>query len=83
MNKGEGFAIYPSVLGKIKIGYTDKEDYEERIKEQTHVTGLKYKILFSVSAMRSCVKPFAAITSPTVFFKLSLSNATCALTSSL
>lgn len=42
----------PSHNGYIKIGYTDKEDAEERIKQQTHTAGLKPQILFSVSAMR-------------------------------
>ena len=42
----------PSHNGYIKIGYTDKENAEERIKEQLHVAGLKPKILFFVSAMR-------------------------------
>jgi molybdopterin-guanine dinucleotide biosynthesis protein len=47
--------ILPSVpdhSGYIKIGYTDKEDYEARIYEQTHTAGLSHKTLFAVSAMR-------------------------------
>ena len=47
--------ILPSVpdhSGYIKIGYTDKEDVEARIYEQTHTAGLSHKTLFAVSAMR-------------------------------
>lgn len=42
----------PNHNGYIKIGYTDKEDVEQRIKEQIHTAGLKHKTLFTVSAMR-------------------------------
>ena len=42
----------PNHNGYIKIGYTDKEDVEQRIWEQTHVAGLSHKTLFTVSAMR-------------------------------
>lgn len=42
----------PDHNGYIKIGYTDKDDVEARIKEQTHTAGLAHKTLFSVSAMR-------------------------------
>lgn len=42
----------PNHKGYIKIGYTDKEDVEQRIKEQTHTAGLAHKTLFTVSAMR-------------------------------
>ena len=42
----------PNHKGYIKIGYTDKEDVEQRIKEQTHTAGLTHKTLFTVSAMR-------------------------------
>ncbi len=42
----------PDHKGYIKIGYTDKEDVEARIKEQTHTAGLTHKTLFTVSAMR-------------------------------
>lgn len=42
----------PNHNGYIKIGYTDKEDVEQRIKEQTHTAGLSHKTLFAVSAMR-------------------------------
>lgn len=42
----------PNHKGYIKIGYTDKEDVEQRIKEQIHTAGLHHKTLFSVSAMR-------------------------------
>lgn len=47
--------ILPSVpdhSGYIKIGYTDKEDVEARIYEQTHTAGLSHKTLFAESAMR-------------------------------
>ncbi len=42
----------PTHKAYIKIGYTDKEDVEQRIKEQIHTAGLKHKTLFTVSAMR-------------------------------
>lgn len=42
----------PNHNGYIKIGYTDKEDVESRINEQTHTAGLAHKTLFTVSAMR-------------------------------
>lgn len=42
----------PNHNGYIKIGYTDKEDVEQRIKEQIHTAGLAHKTLFTVSAMR-------------------------------
>ncbi|MGN0653578.1 MAG: GIY-YIG nuclease family protein [Oscillospiraceae bacterium] len=42
----------PNHKGYIKIGYTDKEDVEQRIKEQIHTAGLNHKTLFTVSAMR-------------------------------
>lgn len=41
----------PDHDGYIKVGYTDREDYEQRIKEQTHTPGVKYKIVFHESAM--------------------------------
>lgn len=47
--------ILPTVSdhdGYIKIGYTDKADVEERIKEQLHTATIKHKTLFAVSAMR-------------------------------
>lgn len=43
----------PDHDGFIKVGYTDKEDYESRIREQTSVTGVKYRIVYVASAMRS------------------------------
>ena len=43
----------PDHDGFIKIGYTDRVDYEQRIKEQTHTPGVKYKIVFRDSAMRN------------------------------
>ncbi len=39
--------------GYIKIGYTDREDVNDRIKEQLHAAAIKYKLLFTESAMRS------------------------------
>lgn len=42
----------PNHNGYIKIGYTDKEDVEERIREQLHTAGLAHKTVFVVSAMR-------------------------------
>ncbi|MDO4378989.1 MAG: GIY-YIG nuclease family protein [Erysipelotrichia bacterium] len=40
-------------VGYIKIGYTDREDVEIRIKEQLHTAAISYEILFKESAMRS------------------------------
>lgn len=39
--------------GYIKIGYTDRENTENRIKEQLHTAGIPFKVLFKESAMRS------------------------------
>ena len=39
--------------GYLKIGFTDREDYEERIKEQLHTSGVKHKTVFVTSAMRA------------------------------
>lgn len=40
--------------GYIKVGFTDREDTEERIKEQLHTAGIcNFKIVFKCSAMRS------------------------------
>lgn len=39
--------------GYIKIGYTDRENAEDRIKEQLHTAAIPYRILFKESAMRS------------------------------
>lgn len=39
--------------GYIKIGYTDRENTEARIKEQLHTAGIPFKVLFKESAMRS------------------------------
>ena len=38
--------------GYIKIGYTDREDYEQRIREQVHTVGVHQKIVLVESAMR-------------------------------
>ena len=43
----------PDHDGYIKVGYTEKGEYEQRIYDQAHTVGLKYKILFVESAMRS------------------------------
>ena len=50
-----GYAL-PTVAdhsGYIKIGYTDREDTEARIKEQLHTAAIEFKVLFKESAMRS------------------------------
>lgn len=39
--------------GYIKIGYTDREDTEARIKEQLHTAAISFKVLFKETAMRS------------------------------
>ena len=39
--------------GYLKVGYTDREDYEERINEQLHTSGVRHETLLVVSAMRS------------------------------
>lgn len=39
--------------GYIKIGYTDREDTEARIKEQLHTAAIEFKVLFKETAMRS------------------------------
>ena len=39
--------------GYIKVGYTDREDTEQRIKEQLHTAGItNFKIVYKKSAMR-------------------------------
>ena len=39
--------------GYIKVGYTDREDVEQRIKEQLHTAGItNFKIVYKKSAMR-------------------------------
>ena len=48
--------ILPDVAnhnGYIKIGYTDREDTEARIKEQLHTAAIEFKVLFKETAMRS------------------------------
>lgn len=48
--------VLPTVAdhnGYIKIGYTDREDTEARIKEQLHTAAIEFKVLFKESAMRS------------------------------
>lgn len=40
--------------GYIKVGYTDREDTEQRIREQLHTAGItNYRVVFKCSAMRS------------------------------
>ena len=39
--------------GYIKIGYTDRQNVEMRIREQLHTAALNFRILFKISAMRS------------------------------
>ena len=39
--------------GYIKIGYTDREDTETRIKEQFHTAAIPFRVLLKESAMRS------------------------------
>lgn len=39
--------------GYLKVGYTDRADYEERINEQLHTSGVRHETLLVVSAMRS------------------------------
>ena len=39
--------------GYIKIGYTDREDVEERIDEQLHTAGISHKTLWHDTAVRS------------------------------
>ena len=39
--------------GYLKIGYTDRQNYEDRIKEQLHTSGVKHKTVFVTEAMRS------------------------------
>lgn len=39
--------------GYLKIGYTDREDYEERINEQLHTSGVRHETIYATSAMRS------------------------------
>ena len=48
--------ILPDVAdhnGYIKIGYTDREDTETRIREHLHTAAVKFRVLFKESAMRS------------------------------
>ena len=42
----------PDHEGYIKIGYTDREDYEQRIREQVHTVGVHYRVVLVESAMR-------------------------------
>ncbi len=39
--------------GFVKIGYTDKEDVNKRIKDETQVLAVPYKVLLTESAVRS------------------------------
>lgn len=38
--------------GYIKIGYTDREDVEQRIREQLHTAAIKFNLVYKSSAMR-------------------------------
>lgn len=38
--------------GYIKVGYTEREDVNERISEILHTSGLKHNLLFTTTAMR-------------------------------
>ena len=40
-------------MGYLKIGYTDRKDWQKRINEQTHTVAVKPKIEWIISAMRS------------------------------
>ncbi len=40
-------------VGYLKIGFTDRGDYEERITEQLHTSGVKHKTVYVTSAMRA------------------------------
>lgn len=42
----------PSHDGYLKVGYTDRLDYEERIKEQLHTASIEHETLLIESAMR-------------------------------
>lgn len=42
----------PNHDGYIKVGYTDREDVEERINEQLHTAGIAHETLLAESAMR-------------------------------
>ncbi len=40
-------------VGYLKIGFTDRGDYEERIAEQLHTSGVKHNTVYVTSAMRA------------------------------
>ena len=42
---------YPPHQGWTKIGYTDKQTVEERVRQQNHTAGISYKILWRDNAM--------------------------------
>lgn len=42
---------YPPHRGWTKIGYTDKQTVEERVKQQNHTAGIAYEILWRDNAM--------------------------------
>ena len=42
---------YPPHQGWTKIGYTDKQSVEERVRQQNHTAGIDYKILWRDNAM--------------------------------
>ena len=48
--------ILPGVAdhdGYIKVGYTDRDDVEQRIKEQLHTSAIAHKTVFVEDAMRT------------------------------
>ena len=47
------FPDVPSHRGYLKIGYTDKKDWEERIKGQTNTVAIQYNTEWVTPAMRS------------------------------
>ena len=42
----------PSHQGYIKVGYTEREDVNQRIREQLHASAVAHQLLFAESAMR-------------------------------
>ena len=42
----------PSHQGYIKVGYTEREDVNQRIREQLHTSAVAHQLLFAESAMR-------------------------------
>lgn len=42
----------PDHNGYIKVGYTDKDDVEDRINQQLHTAGIHHKTILTETAMR-------------------------------